>query len=617
MSSSVPNASQSAATQIGQTVACIQGEAGPARQFVFGAGAAHVLRGIPADVAIIACDGTEAERALAQAAAFRRDGIPFFVAPVLHDREALLARHNAPFILSNCRDTDERRRAFEFLSGRGLTINGRAVMSMHAYQPAVLQTLRELCLMGDALLVTSQTQRSRLMQVISARNSYVLNSPAPDTRVPRLRADPTATRIVVWGPDCDVSELAVYLYALWEFHTPALVVCRGSYNDCPHEFFTPDRAEDALAQAAVVIDTSLTDPGAAIAFAGRGYGLATATVSGAHEYLQGAFTYDAVDFASIIGAAARARGRRRPRITALPLRTPERFAETLEATQPVPRPRQSRMPLISIVIPTYNRPESLQRCLAAYHAQSYANIEIIVVNDCGEDVAKVVAPFAKARCYTTPQNVGVNAALNFGLRRAKGDYVGFMADDDLSYPGHLARVAEALFSSGLPVAHANTALRLTTKLADGRAATYGYNLFYHNANDPAAVLWGGSGSSLLGYLIHRESFAELRFFDEHVGNASDCEALLKLSSRFDFAHVDCVTSEQTYRNDKSNASAQAGQAHADDIDAAYRRYLPPNRPLVAERQKINVDSTREAQLRPTFFSPYLRLQQPIPNEPGG
>ncbi len=93
-------------------------------------------------------------------------------------------------------------------------------------------------------------------------------------------------------------------------------------------------------------------------------------------------------------------------------------------------------PLISVGIPTYNRPSGLRRVLENICAQTYENLEIIISDNCSDnkDVKKIVREFIKndkrIRYYCHECNMGPVYNFNFALRKARGDYFMWAADDD-------------------------------------------------------------------------------------------------------------------------------------------------------------------------------------------
>jgi len=98
------------------------------------------------------------------------------------------------------------------------------------------------------------------------------------------------------------------------------------------------------------------------------------------------------------------------------------------------------MPKVSIVIPTFNRGSVIERTLSSILAQTYADYEIIVVDDgSADDTKQRVAAFGERVRYLYQANKGVSAARNKGIRKARGQYIAFCDSDDLFVPTKLEK----------------------------------------------------------------------------------------------------------------------------------------------------------------------------------
>ena len=90
--------------------------------------------------------------------------------------------------------------------------------------------------------------------------------------------------------------------------------------------------------------------------------------------------------------------------------------------------------LISIIVPVYNAEKFLKRCVESIIAQSYKNIEIILVNDGSEDKSRELCDeFARKDCrikVVHKKNEGVSSARNEGINQSKGKYISFVDADD-------------------------------------------------------------------------------------------------------------------------------------------------------------------------------------------
>lgn len=91
------------------------------------------------------------------------------------------------------------------------------------------------------------------------------------------------------------------------------------------------------------------------------------------------------------------------------------------------------MPLVSIVIPVYNVERYIEEALASVLAQTYTNLEIIVIDDQSPDasIALLKSRFDDARIHIIEQkNRGLAGARNTGIRYANGEYIAFLDSDD-------------------------------------------------------------------------------------------------------------------------------------------------------------------------------------------
>lgn len=99
-------------------------------------------------------------------------------------------------------------------------------------------------------------------------------------------------------------------------------------------------------------------------------------------------------------------------------------------------------PLVSVIIPTYNRKALLPRAMRSVLAQSMTDLELIVVDDGSQNsCADVVESFSDPRAHYVrhPRNRGLPAARNTGIRVARGRYIAFLDDDDQWVSHKLAR----------------------------------------------------------------------------------------------------------------------------------------------------------------------------------
>lgn len=98
-------------------------------------------------------------------------------------------------------------------------------------------------------------------------------------------------------------------------------------------------------------------------------------------------------------------------------------------------------PKVSVIIPTYDRPQFLREAILSVRSQTYQNIEILVIDDGSTDpeVEAVVRPFLSEVTYVKKENGGPGSAVNEGLKLATGKYIVRLDDDDLMLPEKIER----------------------------------------------------------------------------------------------------------------------------------------------------------------------------------
>ena len=111
-----------------------------------------------------------------------------------------------------------------------------------------------------------------------------------------------------------------------------------------------------------------------------------------------------------------------------------------------PRGIVSPRPLVSVIVPAYNAERFLGRALRSGLAQTYPNLEIIVVDDGSTDrTPEVIRSFTDARVrHLSQPNRGQGAARNLGIRASAGRYVTFLDADDVYLPLKVERQVEFL-----------------------------------------------------------------------------------------------------------------------------------------------------------------------------
>ncbi len=118
------------------------------------------------------------------------------------------------------------------------------------------------------------------------------------------------------------------------------------------------------------------------------------------------------------------------------------------------------LPLVTIIVRTKNRPVLLQGALQSICEQTYPKIEIIVVNDGGNDVSGVVEDFIQL--FSAIQLIqlslcaGRSGAANEGLKNVTGEWAGFLDDDDLLEASHIEQLLKLALQNDAKVIYSGT-----------------------------------------------------------------------------------------------------------------------------------------------------------------
>ena len=104
-------------------------------------------------------------------------------------------------------------------------------------------------------------------------------------------------------------------------------------------------------------------------------------------------------------------------------------------------------PLVSILIPTYNRPEYLRRAVESCLAQTYQNLEVVITdNSTNDQSAKMMAGYSdpRLRYFSNEGNIGAVKSSNRAVELSRGKYIKFLMDDDLLKPRCLELMVDGL-----------------------------------------------------------------------------------------------------------------------------------------------------------------------------
>ena len=177
-------------------------------------------------------------------------------------------------------------------------------------------------------------------------------------------------------------------------------------------------------------------------------------------------------------------------------------------------------PLVSIVIPVYNGGNYMREAIDSALAQTYSNIEIIVVNDGSNDggeTDRIARAYGDKIQYYVKENGGCASALNEGIRRMHGEWFSWLSHDDLYDPDKVKKQVEAVVENGLDTE--KTVICCGTQVIDEHGAPVPHVSSslkgLVDAKRMAGYLLAGNALNGCALLIPKKALDSLGPFDTH------------------------------------------------------------------------------------------------------
>ena len=112
---------------------------------------------------------------------------------------------------------------------------------------------------------------------------------------------------------------------------------------------------------------------------------------------------------------------------------------------------------ISIIVPVYNAEKYLLKCIDSIRAQTHENLQIILVDDGSTDQSPKICDYFSEEDFRIEvyhiKNIGSVGARKYGLKRAEGEYIGFVDADDYIEPGMYLELLNILLESDADFVH--------------------------------------------------------------------------------------------------------------------------------------------------------------------
>lgn len=184
---------------------------------------------------------------------------------------------------------------------------------------------------------------------------------------------------------------------------------------------------------------------------------------------------------------------------------------------------------ISIIVPTYKRPELLARCLSSIRQQSHTDFEVLVVDNArdSQETRSIVSQMNDARfIYLNEVIPGVSAARNLGLQQAQGKLILFVDDDDEIVPTMLEKLLA--FMQQPEQSDIDFTWCGVTKLFEENATIVDEKFFLVSEQDLRDMTFLVKIGTGCGLCVRKEALLEVGGFDEGYKLSEDRDLLIKL-----------------------------------------------------------------------------------------
>ena len=190
-------------------------------------------------------------------------------------------------------------------------------------------------------------------------------------------------------------------------------------------------------------------------------------------------------------------------------------------------------PIVSIIIPVYNGANFISQAIESALAQTYKNIEILIINDGSsdnEETEKIVLSYGDKVRYFSKENGGVSTALNLGIDKMQGEWFSWLSHDDLYTENKIEKQISLVKNLSEDIRNKSVVL------SSGKLIDKDNNFIFHPTKSINKTLTSkemfkrfskGVGFNGCGFLIPKIIIDECGYFDENLRYIQDLDYWLR------------------------------------------------------------------------------------------
>jgi len=190
-------------------------------------------------------------------------------------------------------------------------------------------------------------------------------------------------------------------------------------------------------------------------------------------------------------------------------------------------------PLVSVIIPTYNRASWLKGAIDSVLEQTFTNFELLIIDDGStDDTREIIANYGVQVKYFYQPNKGPSAARNSGIKKARADLITFLDSDDRWLKNKLQTQVDLMITDpGIKICYTDEIWIRRGKKVNPKKIHQKYSGWIYQKCLPLCII---SPSSVM---IYREVFDKVGLFDESLLVCEDYDLWLRISQRYPITFI--------------------------------------------------------------------------------